>query len=206
MTETELRERVAGFAEECARSGKIYTGSEGLQKLIDIYNNNEPLARGLKYSYSLGGWCELFADVCYIVADCASIITTEIGPWEAMKAAQADGIWKPRGSYIPKRGDKIYYAYEMIKNGKPYTQYHVGVVTSADANVVNSTEGNVQDRVLMLAHKPSDKTILGYIAPDFASLATNDIPVSVLPAPPKANGTYTLKAVVSNNKTTFIWK
>ena len=205
MTEKEIRDNVAGFAENCARSGKIYTGSEGLQKLINIYNAHTPLARGLKYTYSLGGWCELFSDVCYIQADAASIITTEIGPWEAMKAAQAAGIWKPRGTYIPKRGDKIYYAYQMTKDGKPYTQYHVGLVTSADENVVNSTEGNVQERVLMLAHKPSDKTILGYIAPDFASLATTDISVTELPAPPKANGTYTLKAVVSNNGVGYKW-
>lgn len=208
MTEQEARDKVAGFAEDCARSGNIYTGSAGLQELIDIYNDHRPLARGLEYSYNLGGWCELFADVCFIATDEADIITTEIGPWEAMQAAKKAGIWKPRGSYTPKRGDKIYYAYQQKDaDGKDYTQFHVGMVTNASAslNVVYSTEGNVKQRVLMLEHRMDDKTILGYIAPDFASLATKEIPAQTIPPLPAQNGTYTLDGVVSNNKAELRW-
>lgn len=204
MTENELRRKVTTIAESDAKSGKVITGSEELQKIIDIYNAYRPLARNLPYSYKLGGWCEVYADTLFIRAGVASLILVEMGPWEAMQDAKNKGIWKPKGSYIPKPGDKIYYAYEM---GDKTIQYHVGTVTNADETVVYSTSGNVQDRVMMVAHKPTAKEILGYIAPDYASLATPDlIPVSELPAPPSKTGTYSLKAVVSNNKTTYKWE
>lgn len=206
MTENELRRKVTTIAENYARAGNVITGSAALQKIIDIYNAHKPLARNLPYSYSLGGWCELFADTCFIEAGVSELITTEIGPWEAMQAAKKDGIWKAKGAYDPKPGDKIYYAYEKPEGG---VQFHVGIVTNASAaeNIVYSTEGNVESRVMMVAHKPTAKEILGYIAPDYASLATPDlIPVSELPAPPSKTGTYSLKAVVSNNKTTYKWE
>lgn len=206
MTEIEIRNQIASFAEECAKSGKIITGSEELQELIDEYNKYRPLARNLEYSYKLGGWCELFADVCYIHNDAASIITPEIGPWEAIQAAKKAGIWKPKGTYIPKRADKIYYYYTTKdeKGNVVDAWYHVGIVTNADDSVIYSTEGNIQGRVLMLSHKPTDKTIVGYIAPDFSPLVSEDILVRI-PAPPKANGTYNFTAVVSNKKFDLKW-
>ena len=203
MTENELRRKVTSIAEGYARAGNVITGSAALQKIIDTYNAYRPLARNLPYSYKLGGWCEVFADTCFIEAGLAELILVEMGPWEAMQDAKNKGIWKAKGAYIPKPGDKIYYAYEM--SDKTY-QYHVGLVTNSDETVVYSTEGNVQDRVLMLAHKPNAKEILGYIAPDYASLATPElIPITELPAAPKANGTYFMGAVVSNNKVVYDW-
>lgn len=206
MTEIELRNQVAGLAEDYARSGKIYEWSPELDELIKVYNDHRPLTRGIAYKPSLGGWCALFVSDLFIQTDLSDLIVTEIGAYEFMVNAKARGQWKPRGTYIPKRGDIVVYAYQAVKDGKEYTQYHVAIVTSADSTVINTTEGNVQDRVLMLAHRPDDKTILGYWAVDYASAVTGDIAVSELPAPPRANGTYTLKAVVSNKKTTFKWE
>lgn len=209
MTESELRNQVASLAEQYAISGKIYEWSEGLERLIDIYNDHRPLTRGIAYKPSLGGWCALFVSDLFIETNLSELIVTEIGAYEFMVNAKAAGCWKPRGTYIPKRGDIVVYAFQAVKDGKEYTQYHVGLCTNASAkdNIIYTTEGNVQDRVLMLAHQPSDKTILGYWAVDYASAVTPDtISVSELPAPPKRNGTYTLTAVVSNNATTFKWE
>lgn len=207
MTESELRNQVASLAEQYAVSGKIYEWSEGLQRLIDIYNEHRPLTRGIAYKPSLGGWCALFVSDLFIETELSELIVTEIGAYEFMVNAKAAGCWKPRGTYIPKRGDIVVYAFQAVKDGKEYTQYHVELVTSADSSVVNTTGGNVNQRVMMMAHKPDDKTILGYWAVDYTSAVTPDtISVSELPAPPKRNGTYTLKATVSNNATTFKWE
>lgn len=206
MTENELRNKVAGLAESYAQSGKVYEWSEELERLIDVYNNHRPLTRGIAYKPSLGGWCALFVSDLFIENDLSDLMVTEIGAYEMMANAKAWGQWKPRGTYIPKRGDIIVYAFQTTRDGQPYTQYHTEIVTSADANVINTTGGNVQDRVMMMAHKPDDKTILGYWAIDYASKATDNVPITELPAPPIKNGTYSLKAVVSNNKTTYKWE
>lgn len=209
MTEQEARDKVAGFAEDCARSGKVFEGSAGMQELIDIYNNAPNIGRGIKFSYSLGGTCELFADVCYIANGFGNLIQPEIGPWEAIQAAKEAGIWKPQGTYVPKRGDKIYFYYKTLNpNGTvKRAWYHAGVVTNASAKdrIIYTTESNVQDRVLMLAHDLAEETIVGYIAPDYASLAAKEIPAPVIPPLPTQNGTYTLDGVVSNNKAELRW-
>lgn len=206
MTENELRRMVTGLAEAYANSGKVYEWSDELNRLIDVYNNHEPLTRGIAYKPSLGGWCALFVSDLFIETDLADLMVTEIGAYEMMANAKAWGQWKARGTYIPKPGDIIVYAYQTTKDGKPYTQYHTGIVTNADSTIVYTTEGNVQDRVLMLAHSPSDKTILGYWAIDYASKANEmNAVLTEIPVPPKKNGTYTLQAVVANNATTLKW-
>lgn len=207
MTGTELRDRVAGLAESLAMQD-IHEWNAALNDLILTYNNHTPLTRGIAYKPELGGWCGLFVSDLFIMTDLSDLIVTEIGAYEFMSNAKARGQWKPRGSYVPRRGDIIVYAYQITKDGQPYTQYHVGLVTNADTSTVYTTEGNVQDRVLMLAHKLSDKTILGYWAVDYASAATPEITIdwSIFPPVPKANGTYTPQVVVSNGKVRGIFK
>lgn len=208
MTEQEARDKVASLAEEWCRKG-VWEWNANLDYLIKVYNDHKPITRNVPYSKNLkpNGWCALFVSVMFILANLANLIITEIGAYEFMANAKKLGRWKPRGTYIPKRGDIIVYAYPSTdESGKSFTQYHVGIVTSADANVVNTTEGNVQDRVLMLAHRPDDKTIAGYWAVDYASIAQSAKPIEVtLPDIPAKNGTYTLQAVVSNDKTTLKW-
>lgn len=206
MTESELRRLITKTAEDFANSGKVYEWSDELNELIEVYNNHTPLTRGIAYKPSLGGWCALFVSDLFILNNMSDLIVTEIGAYEFMTNAKARGCWKPRGSYVPRSGDIIVYAYQTTKDGNPYTQYHVGIVTNADASIIYTTEGNVQDRVLMKAVLPSDKTILGFWAVDYASMVTEDIGVDTLPAPPIKNGTYHLAAVVSNNGTTYKWE
>lgn len=208
MTEQEARDKVASLAEEWCRKG-VWEWNANLDALIKTYNNHKPITRGVAYSKNLkpNGWCALFVSDMFILADIADLIVTEIGAYEFMANAKKANAWKPRGTYIPKRGDVIVYAYPSTdENGKSFTQYHVGIVTNANADIVYTTEGNVQDRVLMLAHKPDDKTIAGYWAVDYASEVKEDKPIKAdIPDLPSKNGTYTLQAVVSNNKATIKW-
>lgn len=207
MTENDLRNKVAGLAESLAMQD-IHEWNAKLDELIKIYNDHRPLTRNIAYKPELGGWCGLFVSDLFIMTDLSDLIVTEIGAYEFMSNAKARNQWKPRGSYVPRRGDIIVYAYQTTRDGQPYTQYHVGLVTNADTKTVYTTEGNVQDRVLMLAHNLSDKTILGYWAVDYASAVTPETTIdwSIFPPVPTKNGTYTPQVVVSNGKARGIFK
>lgn len=207
MTEQEARDKVASLAEEWCRKG-VWEWNANLDYLIDVYNNHKPLARNVKYSKDLkpNGWCALGVSDMFILADLAGLIVPEIGAYEFMVNAKARGQWRPKGTYTPKRGDVINYAFERTENGVTFTQFHVGVVTNASSEIVYTTEFNVNHTTLMLAHKPDDKTIAGYWAVDYASAVKEDKPIKAdIPDLPSKNGTYTLQAVVSNNKATIKW-
>ena len=175
MTERELRMLVVDMANHYAEVGTV-EGGPTCNKLVQIYNEHKPLARGVVYSYDIGGWCGVFVADMFILTGLSGLIVTECGAWEYKDNARKAGQWKPRGSYEPKSGDIIVYSYKAYKEGKSYTQYHVGIVTNASLkdNVVYTTEGNVADRVQMLRHEPDDRTIEGYWAVDYASLAGED--------------------------------
>lgn len=207
MTEMELRRMVTDLAEHYAKSGTIYEWSAGLDKLIKVYNEHQPLARGYKYKKD-GGWCMLFASVLFIETGMADLIQTEVGPWEAMNADKKAGRFRERGDYIPKPGDLVYYYYQTKDaSGKVIDAwYHVAVCTNADSTVIYTTEGNVEHRVMMLAHVPTDKSIVGYCAPDFASLVKQETILPNMPAVPEAFGTYTPKAVRSRDGLRYEWR
>lgn len=202
MTEIELRRMVTDMANHYCQIG-TYEWNPTLMKLIEIYNAHEPLTRNVKYKPEIGGWCGLFVSVMFILNGMADLIVTEVGAYEWMKNAKERNEWQPRGAYIPKPGDVVVYAYQQTKDGKPYTQYHVGIVTNADAKVVYTTEGNVQDRVMMMAHQPDDKTILGYWAVPYQKLV---VPEPEIPVVPSKTGTYTLKAVRSSGGVRYEWR
>lgn len=202
MTEIELRRLVTDLSNHYAEIG-TYEWNGTLNKLIEVYNSHEPLTRNVKYRPEIGGWCGLFVSDMFILNGMSDLIVTEVGAYEFMSNAKARSEWQPRGNYIPKPGDIIVYAYQMTKDGKPYTQYHVGIVTNADATVVYTTEGNVQNRVLMKATKPNDKTILGYWAVPYDKLV---VPEPEIPVVPARNGTYTLKAVRSSSGVRYEWR
>lgn len=208
MTEMELRRIITNLAEHYAKSGTIYEWTAGLNKMIKEYNEHKPLARNYAYKKE-GGWCMLFASVLYIESGMADLIQTEVGPWEAMQADKAAGRFRRAGEYVPKPADLIYYYYETKDAaGKVIDAwYHVGVVTNADSSVIYSTEGNVENRVMMLKHDPADRTIAGFCAPDFASLVEKeleDLPL-ILPPLPDESGIYTLQGLVSGDMKEVTW-
>ena len=205
MTEIELRRTVTQLAEHYAQSGAIYEWSAGLDKMIRTYNEHIPLARNYKYVKE-GGWCMLFVSDLFIETGLSDIMQTEVGPWEAMQADKAAGRFREPKTYIPLPGDIIYYYYQdKDASGKKIAWYHVGLVTNADDTIIFSTEGNVQDRVMMLAHKPDDKTIAGFCVPDYASKIRTDINGLPVPAVPDETGVYVLSAVNNGKKTAYSW-
>lgn len=205
MTELELRRTVTDLAEHYA-AGNIYEWSAGLEKMIRTYNEHLPLARNYKYVKE-GGWCMLFCSVLYIETGLADLIQTEVGPWEAMQADKEAGRFREPRTYIPQPGDLVYFYYQdKDVTGKVINSwYHVAVCTNADENVIYTTEGNVQDRVLMLAHRPDDPTICGFCAPDFASKIRPEIDGLTIPPLPDATGIYMLSGAVNGKSKELLW-
>ena len=206
MNENELRDKIATMAEEDARSLKIYEWSSRLDELITLYNNYPNIGRGIKYSPALGGWCMLYVSTVFIRCGLAETIQPEIGAYEPMKDAKAGGYWKDRTSgYIPRRGDIVHYAFPRIdEKGKVYTQYHVGIVTNADNNILYSTEGNVENRVLMRAcfDWKTYKDIDGFIVPQYEKF-TDDL---TLPELPDEYGEFYLRAILTPTENKIEWK
>lgn len=206
-TADELRNKIYNIANFYADNA-TYEWNDRLKELIDVYNNHEPLTRNIKYKPELGGWCGLFVSAVYILAGLSDLIVTEIGAWEFKDNARKAGLWKGRDSgYIPKRGDIIVYSYPKTdEKGKVYTQYHVGICTNADANVIYTTEGNVSDRVLMLAHNPNDKTIEGYWSVDFEGYIQRLEEVQQLPPLPDQDGRYKIVGTVKDGTGSVEWE
>lgn len=206
MNETELRDKIASIAEDDARALDIYEWSSRLNELIELYNNFPNIGRGIKYAPSLGGWCMLYVSSVFIRCGLAETIQPEIGAYEPMKDAKAGGYWKDRTSgYIPRRGDIVHYAFPRTdEKGRTYTQYHVGIITNADNNVIYSTEGNVESRVLMRAcfDWKNNKDIDGFIVPQYEKA----VDVLELPPLPNEHGEFYLCAVLGPTENKIEWK
>lgn len=206
MTEIELRRTVTDLAEHYAKSGAIFEWSPGLEKMIKTYNDHLPLARNYKYVKD-GGWCMLFVSDLFIETGLADIMQTEVGPYEAMKADKEAGRFRKPLEYIPQPGDIIYFYYQdKDASGKVINAwYHVAIVTNADANVIYTTEGNVQHRLLMLAHTPDDPTIAGFGVPDYASKIRPTIDGVIIPPVPAETGIYNFAAVNNGKNIELLW-
>lgn len=207
MTENELRDLIARTAEEDAKSGKIYEWSPELQALIDLYNRQPDIGRGIKYAPSLGGWCMLYISTLFVRNEMPKAIQLEIGAYEPMKNAKLSGQWRKNdGVYMPRRGDIIHYAYPRTSEaGKEFTQFHVGMITNSGSdqygrNVIYSTEGNVENRVVMRAafNWENNEQIDGFIVPDYKRYATSEI---IIPELPKEKGVYILTAEIDDENT-----
>lgn len=205
MTELELRRAVTSLAEHYANAGTIYEWSAGLDKMIRTYNDHLPLARNYKYVKE-GGWCMLFVSDLFIETGLADIMQTEVGPWEAMQADKAAGRFREPKTYTPQPGDLIYYYFtDTDASGKKIGWYHVGLVTNADKNIIFTTEGNVQDRVVMMAKHPDDKAIAGFCCPDYASKIRTEIDGLPVPPIPDETGIYFMTANNNGVTKTLSW-
>lgn len=211
MTENELRDLIASTAEQDAIRGDVYEWSDKLKELIDLYNSYPNIGRGIKYTPSLGGWCMLYVSCLFIRNELGNSIQPEIGAYEPMKDAKLSGQWRKNdGSYMPRRGDIIHFKYpRTTETGEKFTQYHVGIVTNCGNDaygrpVVFTTEGNVQDRVIMRDYYNFgiNAEIDGFIVPDYKRYATSDI---IIPELPTEKGVYTLTAEIDDKKE-IVWR
>lgn len=137
------------------------------QKYIGLGESNNYTKFGAKYGNPYGEWCAYFVAYCYDEAGipnkvpqdgyCPSCLT-----WYKNHAT---AYYHPRGTYIPKAGDQIFFDWSPY-NGSPN---HTGLVEGCDGKVVCTIEGNTGSppKVRRKYWNIGSSEILGYGEPSF---------------------------------------
>lgn len=166
MTEEQLREKVVSIA----ISFYGLNEADGSHKqIIDIYNS---VGLGFQMTYDLP-WCATFCSAVGIKAGLSDIIFKECSCDRMIELYKKAGRWVEDDSYIPKKGDKVFYDWQDDGIGDNIGgSDHVGFVVSVTYNTIKVIEGNVSNAVGYRTLQVNGKYIRGYGIPDYASKAT----------------------------------
>lgn len=142
------------------------------KKIIDIYNDHKPLARGYAVQYR-DEWCDTTVSAAAIKAGVVDLIGTECGCEEHVKIFKRLGIWIEDGTITPKPGYIIVYNWD--DNTQPNDGYsdHIGVVESVKNGVITCIEGNKGEAVGYRSIPVGWGYIRGYAAPKFDDEASS---------------------------------
>lgn len=145
-------------------------GSSGMEDLVAIYNDHEPLAQG----YEIGvddNWCAAFGSVIAIQCGNTDIIPTECGCERQIGLWQELGRWEENDNYVPLPGDYIYYAWDEGWDLGDCTGWadHVGIVVGTAGPFIKVIEGNYDDQVQYRTILIGNYQIRGYGLPDYST-------------------------------------
>lgn len=166
------------------------------KKIIDLYNNHKPLARGYKVKYT-DSWCATFVSACSIKAGYTEIIPTECSCNQMINGFKKIGRWCEDDAHVPSTGDIIFYDWQ--DNGKgdnKGSSDHVGIVEKVEGSTITVIEGNKNDAVGRRKLQVNGRYIRGYGLPKYDAKVTN---TSTAPSKPQTNtsnalGTYVVTA------------
>jgi hypothetical protein len=145
------------------------------KKIIDIYNNHRPLARGYKVKHT-DAWCATFVSACAIKCGYTDIIPTECGCDEMIKLFKKLNSWVENDSYIPKPGDIIFYDWQDNGIGDNIgAADHVGIVENVINNVIVVIEGNKNNAVERREIQINGRYIRGFGVPKYTSVAVTEL-------------------------------
>ena len=171
MTEQEIRKNVVGL--EVPYLGMV-KGDERHRFICDVYNLHQPLPRGIRADYTMK-YCAIQQSAVFQMEQMANLIPFEMGCYEMWQGAKKMGIWHGV-PFTPQIGDLIMYDWfkdngkgKMVQDGQPD---HVEIVETVENGVLtciggNNSGGVCSRRTIAL----TDNQILGFICPDFASIA-----------------------------------
>lgn len=143
--------------------------------IIDLYNTIKPLPS----SYSMkptDAWCAAAVSAAAWACGFTDIIFPECGCNRMVALYKKAGRWKDR-SYVAKPGDLIFYSW-----GANGSSDHVGAVVENNNGTLKVIEGNKNDRMDYRTIANTNKTIMGYGVPDYASKATAESTLLIVPA------------------------
>lgn len=161
MTESEIRKSVIEKEREYLY---LTMGDARHRDLIDTYNVINPLPRGYKVTYT-DEWCCANVSAIMLKQGLLDLIGGgECGVGELVSIARKMGIFFSR-TFTPKMGDLIVYDY----TGPDGWADHIGFVISCDGSIVKTIEGNVSKTVMEKITDVNDKSIYGYIVPNYAA-------------------------------------
>ena len=166
-------------AENLVKQAKSWLGCKesdlSNKEIIDIYNNHEPVARGVKLGYT-AAWCAAFVSACSIKTGMTDIIPTESGCGSMVKLFQELGEWDESDARIPNVGDIIFFDWD--DNGYGDNRGfpgHVGVVEKVSGSVITVIDGNnKKDAVGRRTVRINGRFIRGYGVPKYDGHAASD--------------------------------
>lgn len=193
MTENQLRSNVVsimkGWLGWSEANGKH-------KKIVDIYNNHKPLARGYKVQYT-DEWCATAVSAAFIKAGLTDIGFTECSCNRMIDLYKAKGRWEESDSYAPKIGDILMYDWQDNGIGDNIgSADHVGLVAAINGTRLTIIEGNKNESVSYRSINANGKYIRGYCLPDYASKASK--PVEII-----STSTYSKAAFVRDIQKAF---
>ena len=174
MTENQLRSNVVsimkGWLGWSEANGKH-------KKIVDIYNNHKPLARGYKVQYT-DEWCATAVSAAFIKAGLTDIGFTECSCNRMIDLYKAKGRWEESDSYVPKIGDIVMYDWQDNGIGDNVgSADHVGLVAAINGTRLTIIEGNKNESVSYRSINANGKYIRGYCLPDYASKASKPVEI-----------------------------
>lgn len=167
-TEKEIRDNLITIAESFVG---VKEGGEGHKYLIDLYNSITQLPRGYKMTYK-DSWCMAFITAIAEIAGTNEVTPMECSCYYAMQQAKQAGIWRNAGSISIdelRAGDIIMYNWDNVPDPD-----HVGFYYRRIDDELQIIEGNKNDAVGIRKIDFNSKSIMGFILPDYASLADNE--------------------------------
>lgn len=160
-----------------------YDGSH--KKIIDIYNNHKPLARGYKVKYT-NPWCATFGSSVAIVLGYTDIIPLECGCGEQIELWKKIKRWVEADDHVPGPGEYIYYDWDDDGKGdNTGWPEHVGIVVEVVNGIIKVIEGNYNNAVRYREIPVNGKNIRGYGVPKYDAEPTTK--EEVKPAETKTN-------------------
>lgn len=197
MTEKQLRDKKVSIMRGwigCKESD----GSH--KKIIDLYNKHKPLPRGYAVKYT-DAWCATTDSAATIAAGLTNIIPIECSCSKIIELAKKMGIWVENDAYVPEPGDSVLYDWDDNGAGDcTGNPEHIGVVEEVKNGKIIVIEGNKNNAVGRRELAINGRYIRGFIAPDYASKATEKEEAPV-PAPtPGTKDVTTVAKEVINGK------
>lgn len=139
-------------------------------------------------------WCDTFVDSMFVEAFGRENAKKMLGGFsaattESKKNFEKMGLWHDAKGYTPKSGDQIFFKYG--RNGNHVD--HTGIVTRVENGVVYTIEGNTKananerngTKVVEKSHSLTNKTIVGYGAPNWDVMLKQNIQKLAAPEPEK---------------------
>lgn len=159
-------------------------GSEAHKHIIDIYNSIKPLPNGKKMTYKLA-WCAATVSACFHDCGYDGLIPYSASCNDMINKSKKMGIWIEDDSYIPSKGDLIFYDWQDDKKNYATTDCrgeveHVGIVTTVSSQYITVYEGNMGNNSILGERriKVNGLYIRGFITPKYDGTPSKPTPTT----------------------------
>lgn len=140
-------------------------GEEGHQKVLEVYNAQNPLPRGYRLQYK-DPWCAATVSAVLVMNGYHDI--SECSCPVMVKKAKDLGIWVENDDFIPQIGDIIMFDWQDSGNGDNQgNPDHVGIVVDVNKRLILVREGNKNGTLGNRDVVVNQAKIRGYITPPY---------------------------------------